>query len=518
MALHALASSPQLGSSARLGGSGALKPHWDPHNDPAPASGRTRTPSMPQNAARSRQRTITGGTLANGHAASPLACGLGLACNAPVAMTVVHPTRLDHVRSASSTPQMRRASLVDSAEQREKDRFAAVLTDLAVARRFKSPALHTPPRAAALGGAATRADGTFADPSSITPRRARGSIAGLADSALQTRTRVPTTEGLVSPALSRRTEDDTEAAQVLYSLASSPSPQLAGHSRFPGATPSLSGGGSRGSNFAMRRSSAARLLFQDEASKSTGSGLAMHGLGLAPPADLDEKAESSQRRDALFPPSLEGEAAKLRLAGGRSPPITPPRSDLMPSRPRLGSPAASGDAPSLDRSHSSDSSASSAPSSPSLAVRRTREPTTPPRQIASSPPTTPRAPGPKTAPASESERAWWRGFLNVSPSPRPNTGRFSPSNMHTPALNELDGSDDEDDVHSKLQPGAAPEQLRTPTRRSRARFPGRLPSDDLRELTASPMTPHSSRMREPSYDDDARMHKRRRTASRSEAL
>jgi hypothetical protein len=524
MTLYTLASSPQLGSSARLGGSGRLGPHWDPHNDPAPPHGRTRTPSVPHSPAHGRQRTITGGTLANGHAATPLAHGLGLARGAPGARPVVPPSLVAHARSASSTPQMRRASLVDTAEQRETDRQAARL--LAAAHSHKSPALHTPPRAANGGGATTRANGTFADPNSITPRRARNSNAGLPDSATQMRARVATTEDFVS----RLTYDESEAAQVLSSLHSSPSPQLASHSRFAGATPSLSSGDSRRGSLAAPRPSTARTLFEDELGKAPASGLAMHGLGLAPPADVDEKHGSPLRRGTLFPPSLEGEAAKLRLVDGRSPPITPPRSNLLPSRARLGSSASSRDAPSLDRTLSSDSGASSAPSSPSLAVRRTREPTTPPRQIASSPPTTPRAPGPKAVGSSNAaENAWLRAFTNVSPSPQPKMGEFSPYQPHTPAFGEqahkraVDSDDDEDSADAwpgQLRPVATPEQLRTPTRRSSARFAGLPPTPDLRELTASPMTPHGRLSRPAPHHDDGEVpaRKRQRTFSRNKAL
>lgn len=517
--LHAIASSPQLGSPARTGGSGLLPPRWDPHNDPKPSvraaeeaaaaqvqyirtptlgkpyasTGYAGSPVQPPNS-HSRRPS---GRLANGHEATSLAHDLGLVPGASRARPVGHP----HPAFSPPRPPGPHRFADESHDQRETDRVAALLAAMADTRTSPavSNARHSSGPSNNSSGAVTRPNGTFADPNSITPRRARTTTGYNVSSSRSVEASSPRLDESGERTRSSDTgaqDDGGEAAQLLLFLGSSPSP--AGPSttraRFPGTTPSLlsssgegapaqAGEGARRFARAMQAASesetseedeaarkrvpsVARTLFGEELPSSQGSA---SSAGLAPAMDL-----TSERLDRGAAFAASPRKAFAGLTG--SPPITPPTSERMRSDAPLAGPSSSRElndashessAPHASPTHHSPrvggSSGSGTTSSHaySSSTEDDGAPITPPAP--SSRPSTPAAPGPKTGTAAEAAFSM-RDFLNVSPSPQPrsrlNSGRFTPLSAHLEGGVWLDG------------PNAWGGSERTPTRgvRSSAKF------------------------------------------------
>jgi hypothetical protein len=511
--LHAISSLPQLGSPerARRGGPPVGS---DPHNSPSRAHlqreellahahphqswlllGRdsgSRSPSLDAREAHAgsakRKRVdevgwssnahqpltpSKHGVLSNGHPATPLAKDLGL-------MSGARSRQPSH-----STPHRVRFSspLQEPATNEETDRVAGVL--YAISERNKREKAHSQPHAT-LGPAFSptltattptkKQEGRFADPSSITPRRARMASHG------GTAIRRPSTPP-------NHDEGDDSSANLLLFLAGSPNAPESkrrmlgeeassggltpGHSSgHAGATPSLL------SSLDRRRSSASarKALFDDDE-----DGLARHRRLPAQSAGSPTPGRSARM---LQPSPVIGgslrdikrlEAGAMRDGSRRATdsPITPPHSNrLKPSQ----IPSASGQ---LDGGSSSSTSSqpvetppytpfkpsrfsieelsasavSRSPSPSRLSPTRTHihtrllsgQPLPPPRTPSPAPsesaPRTPHTPNQHAAGGAGSFA--YSEFVNVSPSPKPRSRATSERGVfvgRTPKLGSAFGT------------------------------------------------------------------------------
>lgn len=481
--LHAISSLPQLGSPerARRGGPPV---GTDPHNSPSKAQlqreellahahphqswlllgrdGRSRSPSLDAREAHlgsaKRKRideadwSSTGnqpstpsrhGVLSNGHPATPLAKDLGL-------MSGARSRQPSH-----STPHRVRFSspLQEPATNEETDRVAGVL--YAISERNKREKAHSD---ATLGPAFSptltattptkKQEGRFADPSSITPRRARmASHGGLA-------IRRPSTPP-------NHDEGDDSSANLLLFLAGSPNApenkrRMLGHESGGGLAPGHSGGhGHAGatpsllSSLDRRRPSASarKALFDDDEdglarhrrlpAQSGGSPTPGRSARMLQPSSIIGALRDAKRHE-------EGGAVKDGSRPASDSPITPPHSNRLKPM-QIPSASASGQ---LDGGSSSTSSQPvetppytpfkpsqpseelAAPSrslSPSQVHGRAHtrllsgQPLPPPRTPSPAPsesaPRTPHTPNQHAAGGAGSFA--YSEFVNVSPSPKP---------------------------------------------------------------------------------------------------
>ncbi|CEH17428.1 hypothetical protein CBOM_03470 [Ceraceosorus bombacis] len=471
--LHMLASSPQLGSTARTGGTGRIPPHFDPHNNTeshprTPAHGSSsRRQTLASPALDSHKRAPSGtapstpsrGTLPNGHAASSLAYDLGLARESGT------PKRTGPLNSEEfgdlsvrakqqGRVSVRKEGLVNQ-NQTETDRVAAVLASMADKRADSSmsppskPREMTPGRAPfGSGGAITRANGSFADPNSFTPRgrtpsgdphtpsmRSKGgAVIGKSPSGPHS---VKHSESPRSRYRPHEHEDGETAAQLMLYLAHSPSP--AQEAKFKGATPSLRND-LRPSATSQRLAHA--VVNRSSESSAEGAVRARSTIGRALWSDSEDEPNSDGML-ASEPSSQESTASRLA-------PAAPLSFDALP-RSRNGidhiatgqmAEAAFQDGDKLsqgvgdaDGDHDMSeperrSSTASMSTSPDRSSSSQRAPTTPPRVLEA--PTTPGAPGPKRAVDLTNPSDFsLQDFLNVSPSPKPrsrlHSGQFTPS-------------------------------------------------------------------------------------------
>ncbi|PWN18668.1 hypothetical protein BCV69DRAFT_69813 [Microstroma glucosiphilum] len=504
--LHAISLLPQLGSPerARRGGPPV---GTDPHNSPSRAQlqreellahahphqswlllgrdERSRSPSLDAREGHSgsakrrrvdeanwsssaHQQPLTPsrhGVLSNGHPATPLAKDLGL-------MSGVRSRQPSH-----STPHRVRFSspLQEPATNEETDRVAGVL--YAISERNKREKAQSN---ATLGPAFSptltattptrKQEGRFADPSSITPRRAR--MANHGGSAIRRPSTPPNHD-----------EGDDSSANLLLFLAGSPTApenkrRMLGEDSSSGLTPGHSGGHlgatpSLLSSLDRKRSSASarKALFDDDEdglarhrrlpAQSAGSPTPDRGARMLQPSPII----SSLRDSKVF----ERGTGRGESRPTSDSPITPPHSNrLKPSQiPLAGDHLESGSSssqpvetppytpfkPSHPNEQLSTVSRSPSPSrlSPSRVQMHTHarllsgQPLPPPRTPSPAPsesaPRTPHTPNQHAAGGAGSFA--YSEFVNVSPSPKPRSRATSERGVfvgRTPKLGSTFGS------------------------------------------------------------------------------
>lgn len=407
--LHAISSTPQLGSPerARRGGPPV---GIDPHNAPSqehleredelafahPRQSWVVSSSKSPSAARSyhgshhgllqpsiRPQTPSkrGRLQSSGGAPTSLAQGLGITgSGGPRARnpsTHSTPNRVRFSMDAQSSPSLRQAPQTSE----ETDRVAEMLVAMADKRKRDQEGEESSDH---VFSTPTKRQATWADPSSITPRRAK-LAAGPASSTLMHRQDS-------SDAGATSDNDSRKSANLLLYLAGSPN---------------------RSSNARSHQRSATS---NGEGSSQVASPLARRASMAATPSELE--------------PALELKAGP-RTTDSRSPPITPPQSDrLRPAVPSR-SVAAAGQSEVAD----------TPPATPHLAIEEGSAAFVTPsrrrRQFSQNPDGTPRTPSPVPSvssnprtPHTPHQSAFaYSEFVNVSPSPQPRSrgpsGRFT---------------------------------------------------------------------------------------------